>query len=156
MSTSWASPAAHVKQILHWSLIRMLCCPLRFPLSASKRLPGGTRKSSSDVARCRINSFLLATRSIFLNRGTSSSENSVSVSFDRNERIIVLVYYASRHRSMPGPSSGGSWSEMRRDGGDAGVLVVIAMGKEVNLRDPLRTTPPKRPHRARLDPIGGD
>ena len=29
-----------MKQIRHWSLIRMLHCPLRRPLSGSRRLPG--------------------------------------------------------------------------------------------------------------------
>jgi hypothetical protein len=35
-----------MKQMRHWSLIRMLHCPARLPLSCSSRLPGGLRNSS--------------------------------------------------------------------------------------------------------------
>jgi hypothetical protein len=40
-----------------WSLIRMLCCPFRFPRSASSRFAGGTRKSFIDRALFSILSF---------------------------------------------------------------------------------------------------
>src|SRR5687767_4619965 len=45
ISTSWASPVSQRKTIRHWSLIRMRCFPARSPRSASKRFPGGARRS---------------------------------------------------------------------------------------------------------------
>src|SRR3990172_3978204 len=39
------------KQIRHWSFTEIACCPLRLPSSAWSRLPGGTFKSSSRVAK---------------------------------------------------------------------------------------------------------
>src|ERR1700693_2225152 len=41
----------------YWSLIRMLCCPLRSPESASRRFPGGTRRSVKRAAAWIISSF---------------------------------------------------------------------------------------------------
>jgi hypothetical protein len=37
--------ALQVKQMRHWSLMRMLYWPARLPASFSRRLPGGTRRS---------------------------------------------------------------------------------------------------------------
>lgn len=79
----------------HWSLMRMLCWPLRFPFNASSWLPGGIFKLTSVVAACRDNSFLLATRSMLRKRGTTLLLNSASVWTQINEWIIsnyVLRY----------------------------------------------------------------
>ena len=53
--------AGQAKQTRHWSLIRMLCCPFRLPLSASNRFAGGAFRSSSLVAASIIRSFRRAT-----------------------------------------------------------------------------------------------
>ena len=55
-----------MKQTRHWSLIRMLCWPLRSSRRASSRLPGGTRRLVSSAAACNCRSLRRATRSIVL------------------------------------------------------------------------------------------
>src|SRR5215831_12698772 len=72
ISTSWASPSCHRKQIRHWSLIRMLCCPARSPRSALSLLFGGTRRSRRICALFSIRSFLRAT--CWISVGTAHSE----------------------------------------------------------------------------------
>ena len=50
ISTSKASPFEKRKHTRHWSLIRILHCPLRSPLRASERFDGGDLRSSILVA----------------------------------------------------------------------------------------------------------
>ena len=45
----------------------MLCCPPRSPFSASRRLPGGTRRSSNRSAISSCRSFRRATAAMFTN-----------------------------------------------------------------------------------------
>ena len=45
------------KQTRYWSLIRMPCWPLLFPLRASRRLPGGLRRLSITSAASSISAF---------------------------------------------------------------------------------------------------
>lgn len=51
-------------QILHWSLMRMLYCPLRSPFKASSRLPGTAARSLSSTAASSRSSLRQAARSI--------------------------------------------------------------------------------------------
>ena len=46
-----------MKQMRHWSLMRMLRWPLRSSFNCSRRLPGGTRSDSMDGAASMILSF---------------------------------------------------------------------------------------------------
>src|SRR5262249_30299685 len=105
ISTSWASPSCHRKQIRHWSLIRMLCCPARSPRSASSRLFGGTRRSRRICALFSIRSFLRAT--CWISVGSlldRSPRQTLSVSRERNERItetIVTRHVSNVKRTKP-------------------------------------------------------
>ena len=54
----------HTKQIRHWSLILMLCCPFLLPFSCSSLFPGGTRKLFKETAAFRTSSLILAEREI--------------------------------------------------------------------------------------------
>jgi len=58
------------KQIRHWSLMRMLCWPLRSALNASNCFPGGMRRLASSVAAWIWSSLRLATRSMLRKRET--------------------------------------------------------------------------------------
>ena len=46
IATSAKPSADRTRQTRQRSLLLMLCCPLRLPVTASRRLPGGTRRSS--------------------------------------------------------------------------------------------------------------
>jgi hypothetical protein len=88
MATSEVPFSVHRKIILHWSLMRMECHPEPFPLRASSRFPGGTKRSDNASAECRAVSFLAAIRDICENRLFLSVRNSSSVSRSENERIM--------------------------------------------------------------------
>gem|GEM_PF-5840929 len=45
------------KEMRHWSLMRMLCCPLRSRFKASSRFPGGTRRLPRLTAALSCSSF---------------------------------------------------------------------------------------------------
>src|ERR1035437_9386291 len=78
------------------SLIRMLCCPIRFPFKGSRRFPGGVRSSRNSDAKCSIPSFRRATDSILTKRAPRSLWNNRSVSGQRNDRITPSEYYSLR------------------------------------------------------------
>src|SRR5271166_4206307 len=76
----------------HCSLTRIECCPRRSPPSASSRLPGGTRKSTSRVTVSSRNSFRTARSAT--SRGTRfgafpAARSAVNLSL--NDRIILNV-----------------------------------------------------------------
>jgi len=58
----------------------MLCCPTRSPFKASRRLPGGTRRSPSRSAISSWRSFRRATAATFTKRLTLSPRASAAVS----------------------------------------------------------------------------
>ena len=82
----------------HWSLIRMLYCPLRFPFSFSSLFPGGIRRSSSASAASRIRSLRCAERKICLGsfRGIWPL-NSLSVSESAKDLINNKHNSATRY-----------------------------------------------------------
>lgn len=78
----------------------MLICPFRLPFKASRRLPGGTVRSSSRPAISNCLSFRLATASTAVNRRTRCPAASRSVCLSANETITrpdsnALRYYLS-------------------------------------------------------------
>src|SRR5579883_1594782 len=87
----------------------MLCRPLRSPRSASRRLPGGTRRLAHSVAACNCRSLRRATRSTFFQRATGRLWNRASVSRHANERIIgchdIPYYGIRRSEQKTAPSS---------------------------------------------------
>lgn len=76
ISTSYAFPAFHLKQIRHWSLTLIECCPALSLVRFSRRLAGGIRKSSMLVAASRIASL----RRAILSRLTANSYSAASFS----------------------------------------------------------------------------
>ena len=73
-------------------LIRMLNWPARSPLSLSRRLPGGIRRSLTPWALFSIRSFLLA--GSWISRGSlrdTSPRQILSVSRDRKDLITALL-----------------------------------------------------------------
>lgn len=79
--------------------MRMLCCPRRSPFNASSWFPGGTLKLANSVAACSCKSFRRATRSMFLNLGTTWLRKSASVSRQVNEWIMFTLCSVSRNLS---------------------------------------------------------
>src|SRR6266540_1783026 len=109
MSTSAAPASIQRKQIRHWSLIRMLYCPLRSPFRASSRLAGGIRRSSRRRELFSIRSFRRATSWIDPGRRLERSPRQIfSASFERKLRIMhdynAPRYSASRTRGGATPS----------------------------------------------------
>jgi hypothetical protein len=88
-----------MKQILHLSLIRILCWPRRFPRNSSSRLPGGTRKSCKDCELFSMMSLCRAWISMLLKRGHGTRLNSACVSLCRNDLITLGPYYVLRNMS---------------------------------------------------------
>ena len=143
--------------------MRTLCCPLRSPLNASNRLPGGTRRSCSDRARCRYKSFLRATRSILRNRGTSSSWKSALASLDRNERItgrkpitLRVIAQAVRFRTSWTAESGSTTGTGGRRGaapaelkGHKGLFSEVPSPSRAH-RDRIAPSTPPPPHTAKI------
>jgi len=80
------------KQMRHWSLIRMLCCPDRSPRNISSRLPEGMRESSRVRALFNILSLRLATFWISAEKRRSPSPDQIlSASFPRKLLIIAQL-----------------------------------------------------------------
>src|SRR6266852_7401498 len=71
--------------------MRMLHWPALSPARDSRRLPGGTRKSSNLSAVSSCTSFRSAVRSIATNRGTGRKWNKASVSMHLNDWIDIIV-----------------------------------------------------------------
>ncbi len=69
--------------------------PCRSPLSASNRLPGGTRRSSSAPATSNCRSFRRALFSMETHRGTLRPRANFSVSLSANDRITRVI--VTRH-----------------------------------------------------------
>ena len=72
--------------------MRMLCWPLRFPRSASKRLPGGIERSLRQPAASRMASLRMATRAKPPKRLTCLPSNRARVSRQRNDLITFSSY----------------------------------------------------------------
>lgn len=88
----------------HWSLMRMLYCPVRLPRSFSRRLPGNACRSSSDsAASSRASRFSAGRWMSAPNRRTCSRPQRRCVSLSRNERITPAKCNAVRYsrRRMP-------------------------------------------------------
>lgn len=81
-------PSSQQKQMRHWSLIRILYCPTRFPCSASSRFPGGTRKNWRLLAACNCCNLRNAIRSIAIKRRTWRPRKSASVSLQ--EKLLII------------------------------------------------------------------
>ncbi len=54
ISTSPGPADVQAKQMRHWSLMRMLCCPWRLPCTCSRRLPGAFSDASPGRGSLRV------------------------------------------------------------------------------------------------------
>lgn len=88
------------KQIRHCPLIRMLCCPARFPANASNLFPGGDLKSRSSLAAFSIVSLRSAAAKMFANRATRFPSNNALVSWQAKDRIIIVGFVAADRSSV--------------------------------------------------------
>lgn len=91
-------------------------CPALSPFRASRRLPGGTRRSETAAAACIIVSFRSATRCIWSNFLDRLRSKTACVSASAKLRIICDTYQISHCKSRKYRRIGEGWGADKGDG----------------------------------------
>ena len=106
IATSAKPSADRTRQTRQRSLLLMLCCPLRLPVTASRRLPGGTRRSSRTEDPSNWDSPHSARRSLPTRRRTLPPAKSACVSWHLKLWMVAAHRHARRDEGQHRPLTG--------------------------------------------------
>jgi hypothetical protein len=109
----WSSPIStrdgprssfgYLKQMRHWSLIRIEYCPLRFPFRVSRRLELSAARSPSEVAESRMRKRFSAWRRNGSHAGPFRPRQDVQYPCHGNSLSSSLIFHRRRVRSNVPP-----------------------------------------------------
>jgi len=103
---AYSHGALRVMRLRNWALTRMLYCPERSPLSTSRRLPGGTLRSSSRAAISNCLSLRRATLAICIRHLTRPPFEIASVSENGASHCSIRIKGTKSSRRTLQPKNG--------------------------------------------------